>query len=216
MTCIINKTQMTFFEKKAIRLRALGAGAGGDTRASLGLGATGDLDVGEGPVGAGTATAEEVDVGAAGGDGTSDAVELEVSDWDTGGGLAGRGAVLVVLLNDNTVLGNVGKGDGGVGDVLDGTGGTVDSLDANTVVTVGDDVVVDVDVLDSVVRTTTDGADGDTVTTGAVGVGEGNVGARVDGEAVILVLDGDVVNVDAGGRANVEGIGVVATSVGVT
>lgn len=49
------------------------------------------------------------------------------------------------------------------------------------------------------------------MTTAAVSAGEGDVGARVDGKAIILVLDDSTRDVDSGGGANVEGVGVVAT-----
>lgn len=49
------------------------------------------------------------------------------------------------------------------------------------------------------------------MTTAALATSEGDVGTGVDSEAVILVLDDSSGNIDAGGGANVEGIGVVAT-----
>lgn len=49
------------------------------------------------------------------------------------------------------------------------------------------------------------------MTTAAVSAGEGDVGARVDGKAIILVLDDSTRDVDSGRGANVEGVGVVAT-----
>lgn len=47
--------------------------------------------------------------------------------------------------------------------------------------------------------------------TAALATGESDVGTGVDSQAVVLVLDDSSGNVDAGGGANVEGIGVVAT-----
>ena len=47
--------------------------------------------------------------------------------------------------------------------------------------------------------------------TTAVTPSESDVGARVNGETIILVLDDSARDVDAGGRANVKSISVVAT-----
>lgn len=47
--------------------------------------------------------------------------------------------------------------------------------------------------------------------TAAVSAGEGDVSSRVDGEAVVLVLNNSSGDVDAGGGADIESIGVVST-----
>lgn len=73
-------------------------------------------------------------------------------------------------------------------DIGDGSGGAVDGLDTDTVVRVGDGAVLDQHSLDDVVRAASDRADGETVATAAGAAGEGDVGTRVDGKAVILVL----------------------------
>lgn len=95
----------------------------------------------------------------------------------------------VLTLNDNTILGNAAKGDVLVSDVLDGTGSARDGLDADTVLAVDDLVVVNVDILDGVVGAAADGTDRQTVSTRAVGVDEADASARVNGEAVVLVVD---------------------------
>ena len=51
--------------------------------------------------------------------------------------------------------------------------------------------------------------------TTAVTPSESDVGARVNGETIILVLDDSARDVDAGGRANIESISVV-TTLGIT
>ena len=61
-----------------------------------------------------------------------DVVDSQIGDGDTAGGGSGRAAVLVILLDDDTVLGDSGEGDVLVGDALDGAGSAVDGLDANT------------------------------------------------------------------------------------
>ena len=54
------------------------------------------------------------------------------------------------------------------------------------------------------------------MTTRASTTGEGNVGARVDGKAVVLVLDVGTADVHTGGRSDIKGIGVVTKLTGVT
>lgn len=81
----------------------------------------------------------------------------------------------VILLDNNTVLGNVGEGNVGVGDTADRASGTVDGLDADTVVAVKDLGVLNGHAADNVVITSTDRADGDTVATTAGTAREGDV-----------------------------------------
>ena len=162
------------------------------------------------PAGAGSLSAEEVDGRGAAGDGALDAVEGKRGDGNTGGGGAGRAAVLVILLDDDAVLGDVGEGDVAVGDVVDLAGGAVDGLDADAVLGVGDGGLLDDDAVDGVVGAAADGADGETVAARASTANEVDVGTRVDGEAVVLVLDVCVGDGDARRGADVEGIGVVA------
>ena len=72
-------------------------------------------------------------------------------------GTCGR-AVLVVLLDDDAVAGDVGEGDAAVGDAGDGARGVVDGLDAHAVLGVFDCAVFDLDVGDGVVGAAADGA----------------------------------------------------------
>lgn len=181
-------------------------------RNSLALGrglSTSDLVVGPGPVLA--AGAKDVDISSTGLDSAGDLVDGDVGDGDTGSGSSSGRTVLVILLNDDTVLGDVGESDGVVLDIGNGTGSARNGLDADTVVGVGDGGVEDANCLDGVVRASTNGSDGETVTAAAVTAGEGDVGTRVDGETIILVLDDGSRDVHAGGGANVESIGVVST-----
>jgi hypothetical protein len=99
---------------------------------------TSDGVTGPGPVRAGALTAENVDVGSRALDGTLDVLDGEVGNWDTSGWGTSWGAVLVVLLDDDTVLSDAGEGDARVGDARDGTSSTVDGLDADTVLGVLD------------------------------------------------------------------------------
>lgn len=109
-------------------------------------------------------------------------------------GSCGR-AVLVILFNDDAVVGNVGEFDIGIGDVLDRSFGVVHSLDANSVGRVRDGAVGNVDVGHFIVGASTDRAHRDTMAARAVTVSEADVTSRVDSKAIILVLDirtGDV------------------------
>jgi hypothetical protein len=96
------------------------------------------------------------------------------------------------------------------GAYLDLAGRAGDGLDADAVVGVDDLGVEDVDGVDDVVVAAADGADGETVAAGAVAAREGDVGAAVDGEAVVLVVDGGAGDGDLRRVADVEGVGVVA------
>jgi hypothetical protein len=127
-----------------------------------------------------------------------DVAKRQTSDGHTGsGGSSGR-AVLVVLLDDNTVLGDARQSDVFVGDAGDGAGGTRDGLDANTVLGVGNGAGRDGYSLDDVIVTATDRADRETVATRAGSAGEGDTCARVDGETIILVLNVGAADDDVG------------------
>lgn len=72
---------------------------------------------------------------------------------------------------------------------------------------------MDGDILHCVVVTATNGADGQAMATGAGTAGELDVLARVDGDAVVLVLDRGTGDVHAVALADVKGVGVVAAVV---
>lgn len=181
-------------QAKAIRLAR---SSGGDVLALGASLATGDVNASPGPVGAGSVTAEDVDRDSIISDRAGDVLDGEAGDGDAvGGGTSGR-AVLVILLDDDAVVGDVGEGDAGVGDAGDGSGSVVDGLDADAVGAVLDGGVGDGDGVDGVVVTAADGANGETVAAGAETAGEDDVGAGVDGKAVILVVDGGAGDGDA-------------------
>lgn len=184
--------------------------AAGDVRARGALLAAADTDAGPVPVGASALATENVDIGRGRGDGTRHLGDGQVRDGDAAGRGAGRAAVLVVLLDHDAVLGNVAEGDARVRDVGHGTGGAVDRLDAHAVLGVDNLGVGDGHGLDGVVGAATHGANGKAVAARAGAAGERDVGAGVDGEAVILVLDICARDVDVLGGADIEGVGVVA------
>lgn len=193
------------------RYLASSARATGDVRARGALDTASNRVAGPLPVGARSFSAKDVGLNTLGGHGTSDAGNLKVGNGDTSGGRAGGGAILVVLLDDNSVLGDVGEGDILVGDVGYGAGSARDGLDADTVVRVGDLRVFNDNILDDVVGPATDRANGQTVATRTSATDEVDVGSRVDGKAVILVFDVGVGDGDACGAADVESVSVVAT-----
>jgi hypothetical protein len=96
----------------------LAAGNAGDVLAAGAGFATGELDARPSPVRAGTRGAQNVDIGSGARDGPGNLAHLQVGDGNTAGGGASGAAVLVVLLNDNTVLGDAAQGDVGVVDVV--------------------------------------------------------------------------------------------------
>jgi hypothetical protein len=214
---------------------AAGARAAGDTRALAGLLPTRDLVARPLPVGASTRGTENVGVGARAGNTNSVVGHGETSDWDTVSGLASGRTVLVVLLDDNTVLGNTRENVARVGNTRNLASSAVDCLDTKTILRVGHLVVQELNARDGVVITTTNGADGETVAPSAGRARNSDVGSRVDGDTVILesmlalkchrdratkmiylVVDVGTIDGDTGGRTNVESIGVVALVIAVT
>ena len=147
---------------------------------------------------------------------TLDVAEGKTGDGEPAGGLALQVASLVVLLDQDTVLGDVGHGEVGVGDLVDLSGGVHGGLDADGVGALGDLVVGESNSVDDVVVAAADAADGQTVATRAKAVLEGDVCAGVDGNAVVLVVDLGTVDNDVVGAADVESVGVVATVARVT
>lgn len=102
------------------------------------------------------------------------------------------------------------EGDALVGDVLDRALGARDSLNADTVVGVNDLRVEDLHGVNDVVVAAADGADGETVATGAVTASESDVVTAVDGKAVVLVVDGSAGDGDVLRVTDIESVGVVA------
>lgn len=84
-------------------------------------------------------------------------------------------AAVVVLLDEDAVLGDLGEGDVGVGDLVDLAALVLEGLDADSVGGVDYLGVEELDVVDDVIIAATDAADGETVTTVAVTVLEDDV-----------------------------------------
>jgi len=81
----------------------------GDVGALGALLAAGDGVARPSPVGASSLGAKDVNRHGVGSDAASHALDGEAGDRNAGGGSAGRRAVLVVLLDDDAVLGNLGR-----------------------------------------------------------------------------------------------------------
>lgn len=142
------------------------------------------------PSRAGVLSAKNVHIGSRRADRSLDVLNRKTSDRNSGGGSTRRRTVLIILLNHNTIIGNARESDVFVSDAGDGTGGAVDSLDSNAVLGVLDCGGGDGNGLHDIVGTATDGADREAVATRAGAAGEGDVSAGVDGEAVVLILAG--------------------------
>lgn len=190
-------------------LRHLARGSVWDTLAVVRVRSTSDVNSSPGPVAA--ASAENVDVDTVAGDGTGNTVDGEVGDGDTVSWGTGWGSVLVILLDDNTVVGDVAESDVLVGDTGDGSSGIGDSLDTDTVLRVADSAVGDGNSVNVVVVTASNGSDGETVSSRAGSAGERDAGSGVDGEAVVLVLADSVGDGDVRGRSDIEAVSVVSS-----
>jgi len=155
----------------------LARSAAGNVRALGALHTTSDAVARPGPVGARTLRAQNVHISTLGRNRTLNILHSQTRDRHTSGRSTSGAAVLVVLLNHDTVLCNVLERNVLVGDAADGAGSAVDGLDAHAVVRVGDGGRQDLDVLDGVVRAAADGADADAVAAGAGAAGESDVSA---------------------------------------
>ena len=128
-----------------------------------------------GPARAATATAKNIDVSSTALNGTGNLLDSQAGNGDTSSGGTGRAAVLVILLDDNTIAGDLGQLDVGEGHARDSTSGFVDGLDPHAVGGVGYGRVGDGHVLHDVVGAQANGANGETVAAGAVAAGEYDV-----------------------------------------
>lgn len=160
--------------------------------------ATSNRDTLPRPPGTSALSAKNVNIRSGRGNRARHSVDNQAGDWDTSGWCSGRRSVLVILLDDDTVLGDGGQCDVLVGDALDGSRGVVDGLDTHAVLGVLDGGGGDGDGVDDVVVTAADGTDGETVATVAGSAGESDVCSGVDGEAVVLVYDVGAGDDDAG------------------
>jgi hypothetical protein len=184
-----------------------------DTLASSALLSTRDGVSSPSPSRARSASTEDINWNSRAGNSSGDTRNSKTGNWDTGGWLSSWRSVLVILLDDDTVLADVGESDSLIGDVLDGSLGARNGLDTDTVLGVDDLRVENLDGVNGIVVTTADGTDGETVSTSAGSTGEVDVSTRVDGETIILVDNNRVGDSNVGGSSNIESISVVTLSV---
>lgn len=140
------------------------------------------------PVRAATITAENIDPSCIALNGTSNVFHSQVSDWHTGRRVASGATVLVVLLEDDAIVGDAGENDVGKAHTRDRAGRAGDGLDANTVCRVRHRRVRDSHVLDGVVVAAAHGADRQTVTAGAGTASEDDVLCEVLAYAYTVLL----------------------------
>jgi hypothetical protein len=110
------------------------------------------------------------------------------SNWNTGSRVASRATILVILLNNDTVVCDSRESDVFVGNALDGSRSIVNSLDAYAILGVLDCGTGDGHAADGVVIATADGSDRKAVAAVTDSVCEGDCCAGVAiniGESVL-------------------------------
>lgn len=106
---------------------------------------------------------------------TLDVVERQSSDGNAGARSAVKVTTVVVLLEEDTILGDVGESDILVGDFVDLSGLGTERLDAHAVGGLGDLAVGEGHGVNGVVIAAANGADGQTVAARAKAVLEGDL-----------------------------------------
>jgi hypothetical protein len=135
--------------------------------------ATGNIDASPSPAGAGTRSAVDEDIGTAALNGSGNISEDKVADGHAVGGAARR--TVIGLLDEDAVLCDARQGDVLVRDTLDRASVARDSLDAHAILRVDNLRGREGDCFDRVVAASADGADRETVATGAVAARESDV-----------------------------------------
>jgi len=128
-----------------------------------------------GPASAGALSAGNDDVVATAGDITSDVVERQTGNGNASISVTVEVTTVVVLFDEDAILGDLRQGNVFVGDLVNLAGRASASLDAHAVDGLGNLGVREGNRIDRVVVTTTDRADGETVSTRAEAVLEGDV-----------------------------------------
>lgn len=134
-----------------------------------------DLHIVPSPVRAATRSAKKIDISGLTIHSTSNALQFYIRNSDTVRGLTRRLTILVILLDNDAVIGDAGHDNVGVGDLRHGASGTGDSLDPNGVLGIAHGGVLNRDILDDVVGAVADRADGETVAANAGAAGEPDV-----------------------------------------
>jgi hypothetical protein len=147
----------------------------------------------------------------------ADLLHGHVGDGDIGAGVGRlRTGVDVVLDDSDAEIADFREGDVLKVNVVDRAGGSGrHSLDSDAVLRLGHLGVKEEDAVDNIVVTSSNRADRKTVAAGAGSAGEGDVLARVDSNAVVLVLDDGTLDPNVVGITNVEPIRVVGPIQGI-
>ena len=127
------------------------------------------------PVRAATRSTKKIDISSLTVHSTSHALQLDIRNSDTVRGLTRRLAILVILLDNDAVIGDAGHNNVRVRDLRHGTSGTRDGLNSDGVLGIAHGGVLDSDVLDNVVGAAADRTDGETVAANAGAAGEPDV-----------------------------------------
>lgn len=206
MRCILISHCLNIYRERY--LRSCRASAGGEV-AAAGLAASRDLGVLKGDVGATAVAAEDVVVVGVASGSSSHIDEVNARNLDSVGGRASRATVKVVLLDINAIGVDIGEGDVLVCDVADLASGVGVGLDTATVGALDDLGVGKDNTVNGVVALAADGADAEAVTSVAVEVVDSDLGSTGDGDAVVLVVDLDVLEQDVIAGRDVEAVTVV-------
>jgi hypothetical protein len=135
-----------------------------------------DIYISPSPVSATTASALNIDVRSSRLDGTTNTIKHKFGDSHAVRRLTSGS--IVSLVDDNSVLGDIGQSDPRICDAGDGPGVARDGLNANTVLRGFYFTILEEDCFDSVVAASTDTTDGETVASGADAAREGDALAR--------------------------------------
>lgn len=136
---------------------------------------TSNLHIRPSPIRAAPITAQNINRSSIALNGASNPLHGQIGNRNASGGSTGRTAVLVVLLNDNAVVGDARELDVVEGYARNFAGGAGDGLNADAVGRVGDGRVGDCDVADGIVVAAANGADRKTVAAGPGTTGEDDV-----------------------------------------
>ena len=103
------------------------------------------------PVRAATLSAKNIDRRGLRSNSTLHIRHSQIGDRDTSGRGTGGRAILIVLLNDDTILCDAGKCDILIRNIINGTGCIIYRLDADTILRVRDGAILNDDAIDGVV-----------------------------------------------------------------
>jgi hypothetical protein len=143
------------------------------------------------------------------GSSTSDIDERDTGDSHTVGRVTSSATVQVVLLDIDTIVRDARHGDVLVDNVGNAASGIGVALNTAAVLAVNNLGVLEGHGVNDVVALSTDGADAETVTAGAVEVVDDDVGTTGDSDTVILVVDDSVLNSNVCALGDIETVAVV-------